>query len=112
MPTPRLVSQLRDQLGRKLVAYLGNAKESRAVDRWVEGTRGHHSAKDVQRLRLAFQAAQLIIAQESKEVVQAWFQGLNPLLGDISPARLLREGNLDADGPRVIAAARQFTVVG
>jgi len=32
-------------------------------------------------------------------VVQAWFQGLNPQLEDRSPARLLREGDLDEVGP-------------
>jgi hypothetical protein len=45
-------------------------------------------------------------------VAQAWFQGLNPALADRSPARLLREGNLDEVGPQVLAAARQFSAVG
>jgi hypothetical protein len=37
---------------------------------------------------------------------------LNPFLDDVSPARLLRDGDIEVEGPRVIAAARQFAAVG
>ena len=57
-------------------------------------------------------AARLLAKRDSNEVVQAWFQGLNPALGDRSPARLLREGSVDEVGPQVLAAARQFAAVG
>ena len=49
---------------------------------------------------------------ESPEIAQAWFQGLNPQLNDRSPARMLREGELDEVGPGVIAAARAFLIGG
>jgi hypothetical protein len=49
---------------------------------------------------------------DSPGVAQAWFQGLNPQLHDRSPARLLREGELDEVGPQVVAAARAFNVGG
>jgi hypothetical protein len=39
-------------------------------------------------------------------------QGLNPQLEDRSPARLLREGELQEVGPAVIGAARAFLVGG
>ncbi len=39
-------------------------------------------------------------------------QGLNPQLDDRSPARLLREGDIDETGPEVIAAERAFLVGG
>ena len=35
---------------------------------------------------------------ESPQVAQAWFQGLNPQLDDRSPARILREGELEEAG--------------
>jgi hypothetical protein len=54
----------------------------------------------------------MIKVRDTTHVVQAWFQGLNPFLEDVSPARLLRDGDIDAAGPRVIAAARQFAAVG
>jgi hypothetical protein len=37
---------------------------------------------------------------------------MNPRLDDRSPARLLREGNLDEVGPEVLRAARAFLVGG
>jgi hypothetical protein len=40
--------------------------------------------------------------------MQPWLQGLNPILGEQSPARLPREGELEQDGPRVLDAARAF----
>ena len=107
-----LVSELRDLLGARLVAYLGGVKETRAVRQWAEGTREVSGAEDLRRLRVAYQAAKLISARDTPAVVQAWFQGLNPGLGDQSPARVLREGDLDVAGPQVLAAARQFSAVG
>ena len=56
------------------------------------------------------QVALLLSEQDSPRVVQAWFQGLNPHLEDRSPARLLRDGELDEVGPLVLAAARAFLV--
>lgn len=42
------------------------------------------------------------------ELVQAWFQGMNPHLDHMAPARVLREQDLHQGGPAVIAAARSF----
>ena len=49
---------------------------------------------------------------DGAEIARAWFQGLNPQLGDRSPARLLREGDLDEVGPEEIGAERAFLVGG
>ena len=107
----QLVAELRDLLGARLVAYLGGVKETRAVRQWAEGTR-RVSAGDLRRLRLAYQAARRLAERDTPAVVQAWFQGLNPALEDRSPARVLREGDIDDVGPAVLAAARQFAAVG
>ena len=108
------VGILRTELNRcaKLVAYIGGVKETRAVRQWAEGSRKIANRDDVERLRVAYRAARMINVRDSTQVVQAWFQGLNPFVDDVSPARLLRDGDIDADGPRVIAAARQFAAVG
>jgi len=107
-----LVQALRDLLGAKLVAYLGGVRETRAVRQWAEGTRAVQDRTDERRLRLAYQIAALIAERDSAGVIQAWFQGLNPQLEDRSPARLLREGDLDEVGPLVLAAARAFAAAG
>jgi hypothetical protein len=108
---PEVAAALRGILGLKLCAYLGSVKETRAVNEWAEG--GREPSEAVQRrLRLAFQLAGAIADVDGAEVARAWFQGLNPQLGDRSPARLLREGDLDEVGPEVIGAERAFLVGG
>lgn len=106
-----VTGKLRDILGARLVAYLGSVKETRAVRQWAEGERTP-SAEVVLRLRTAYHAAALLREKDSAAVVQAWFQGMNPRLDDVSPARLLRDGDLDQVGPQVLAAARAFAAEG
>lgn len=106
-----LVTHLRDILGAKLVAYLGSVKETRAVRQWADGERAP-SAEVMTRLRHAFHIAALLAEHDARGTVQSWFQGMNPQLEDIPPARLLREGLLDDVAPKVLAAARAFTAAG
>lgn len=109
--TAELVTALRELLGAKLVAYVGSVGETRAVRQWAEGQR-HPSVSVERRLRLAFQVAGLLAERDDARVIQSWFQGMNPQLGDDSPARMLRDEDLDTAGPRVLAAARSFAAVG
>lgn len=64
------------------------------------------------RLRHSYHVAALLAERDSRSTVQAWFQGMNPQLDDIPPARLLREGLLEDVAPKVLAAARAFTAAG
>jgi hypothetical protein len=108
---PEAVSALRELLGPQLVAYLGSVRETRAVHQWAEGAR-EPSAAVQQRLRVALQVAAMLAEKESPRIAQAWMQALNPQLDDRSPARLLREGEVDEVGPAVIGAARAFLIGG
>ena len=108
---PEVVGMLRELLGPQLVAYLGAVRETRAVHQWADGTREPSGAVQ-QRLRVALQVAAMLAEGESPRIAQAWMQGLNPQLDDRSPARLLREGDVDEIGPAVIGAARAFLVGG
>jgi hypothetical protein len=107
LSVPELVDELRSLLGARLVAYVGSVSETRAVRQWAEGEREPAEAV-VQRLRLAFRVASILTENDSPAVVQAWFQGANPHLGEVAPARQLREGDLDEAGPAVLAAAKAF----
>ena len=78
-----LLAGLRDLLGARLVAYLGGVKETRAARQGADGPR-QPAGSDRTRLRIAYQAAALI-ARDTPAVVQAWFTGLNPELGDTAP---------------------------
>jgi hypothetical protein len=104
--------ELTELLGARLVAYIAKVTETRAVHEWGAQGRGPKDASVAPRLRLALQVALLIAQRDSHEVVQAWFQGLNPQLSDRSPARLLREGDLAEVGPEIVAAARAFMIGG
>jgi hypothetical protein len=111
-PFPAVAAELREILGARLVAYIGRVKETRAVREWAEGKRGPGGAATERRLRLAYGIARCIYEADGKETAQAWFQGLNPLLDDASPARLLRDDDLDTVGPLVITAERRFLANG
>lgn len=112
MSPAELVGELRPLLGDRLIAYLGRVKETRAVRGWADGSRQIAAAETIDRLRIAYRIARMICERDSPEVVQAWMQGLNPLLEDRAPALLLRDGDMAEVGPDVLAAARQFVAVG
>ena len=107
-----VAKELIDILGAKLVAYIAGVREARAVQQYADESRSPRHPAIEPRLRLALRVARLISRHDSKEVAQAWFIGLNPQLSDRSPARLLREGEIDEVGPEIIAAARAFVVGG
>ena len=107
-----VAKELIDILGSKLVAYLAGVREARAVQQYATEGRAPKDPTTELRLRLALRVAKLISAHDSHEVTQAWFMGLNPQLNERSPARLLREGEIDEVGPEIIAAARAFAVGG
>lgn len=109
-PFDAAVKKLADLLTPRLVAYIGGVRETRAVHQWAEGTREAKASEVEDRLRFALQVALVLAEHDGQRVVQAWFQGLNPHLEDRSPARLLRDGDLDEVGPAVLAAARAFLV--
>jgi hypothetical protein len=111
MSVPEVVGRLADLLGGRLVAYLGSVKETRAVRQWMAGDRQPQGATS-ERLREALTVALMLSSKEERSTIQTWFQGLNPLLDDRSPARLLRDGDLQKIGPEVRSAARASLIAG
>ena len=105
-----VTEQLTDILGAPLVAYIGSVKETRAVREWIAGTRAPRGDAS-QRLRFAYRVAKGIADSDGIKTAQAWFQGLNPMLGNVSPAQLIRTGELSANGPRIVEAEEHFLAV-
>lgn len=103
---PEIVKRLTEILGRKLTAYLASIKDVRMVDRWIAGTTPYGDVEA--RLRFAYQVARTLSEHDSPRVVQAWFTGINPELGDRVPLRLLKEEDLSRIAPEVLGAARAF----
>jgi len=104
---PQIVAELRRALGAKLVAYIAGVAETRTVREWAETDR-RPSPSAVERLRLTLRVVTLISQSEGAAVVPTWFQGMNPHLGERSPARVLHEDPFDEAGPCVLAAANAF----
>jgi hypothetical protein len=109
---PVVVKELRELLGPRLLAYIAGVRETRTVREWAEGATVKRGEIIMPRLRMVLHIAGFIAEHDAPSVVQSWFQGLNPQLDDQSPARLLREEDLNDAGPLVLAAARAFVVGG
>jgi hypothetical protein len=103
---PTIVRSLQDILGQRLVAVIAGVSDAKAVGKWARGQRSPHPDAE-ERLRNAYQIAQLLLERESAETVRAWFIGMNPDLDDHAPALVLRE-----DPVHVLQAARSFLAHG
>lgn len=107
-PIANVVAFLVDLLGSRLVAYIAGVKDTKTVRRWANNEGGEVRPDSQQRIRVAYEIAQLLIQVDSPRVVKAWFIGLNPQLDDVSPAEMLHEKKLK----EVKTAARAFIAGG
>jgi hypothetical protein len=110
LPLTEIALYLVSNIGKKLTAYIGNAKDTRTVDRWLSGVSPYRDAE--LRLRFAYHLVMLLCEVESPRVAQAWLTGLNPELGDRVALRVLKEESIDTAGPAILSAARAFVVGG
>jgi len=107
-PVDDVASFLQDLLGRRLVAYVAGVKGAKTVSRWASGEVGSVRQESEERIRTAYEVAQLLVQFDSPRIVKAWFIGLNPQLDDVSPAETIHEGKLK----EAKAAARAFIAGG
>ncbi|WP_374976643.1 hypothetical protein ACEYYH_02100 [Microbacterium trichothecenolyticum] len=111
LPFPELVDRLRDLVGVRLIAYVGNVKNTRPVSDWAAGRRSP-GAEDEERVRLAFQAARLMRDRYDPATIQSWLMGSNPALDYEAPARHIRDNRAVDVARDIMAAASSFTFVG
>jgi hypothetical protein len=108
-PVREVAGVLQNLLSRRLTAYIAGVEDGKTVSRWASGEvaeiRDHLTE---QRLRTTYEIAQMLLGCDSAQTVKAWFIGLNPQIGDTSPAEAIRAGRLK----ETIAAARAFTIGG
>jgi hypothetical protein len=110
-PFAKIVEELAEILGKKLTAYVGGVKDTRVVERWIQGGTEPYKDADL-RIRLGYQIAKTLSEHDSARVVQAWFTGLNPELQDRTPIRLLKEEDIEKTGPELLNAMRAFLAGG
>lgn len=99
---------LQELLSRRLVAYIAGVKDAKTVTRWASGEVENVRDENEKRLRTAYEIAKLLVRFDSPRVVKAWFIGLNPQLGDVSPAEAIHDGDLKG----AMSAARAFVAGG
>lgn len=104
-----VAGRLQELLTRRLTAYVAGVDAGKTVSRWASGEVTDIRDSEIeQRLRTAYQIALLLLSQDSPRTVRAWFIGLNPQLGDVSPAEAIHVGQLKA----ALSAARAFMAGG
>jgi hypothetical protein len=105
VPIADVVRELVGILGATTVAVIGNVKETRAVQQWIDGREPQRAHV----LRFALQLARMLSSHDNREFAGAWFHGSNPYLDDRVPMLLLRAEPLsEIQGP-LLRAARAFT---
>ena len=103
-----MAAYLQDVFGQQLTALMTGIDNPKTVGRWARGQAPHPATG--KRLRDAYQIALLLDQARSRQTAQSWFMGMNPHLGDRSPAIVLAD---DAEGAHVVMqAARTFLAHG
>lgn len=105
-PVNEVASHLQKLLSRSVTAYIAGVKEGRTVTRWASNEISDVRYESEQRLRTAYEIAQLIGEHYSPEAARAWFMGYNSRLGQITPADAIHEGKLR----EALSAAQAFVV--
>lgn len=110
-PFSEVTKELQELLSRRLTAVMAGVKDGKTIARWAAGeTPDIRGGEDKERrLRTAYQILHFLLAtSDTPLVAKAWFMGLNPQLGDVSPAEAIREDRLK----EAIEAARAFAAGG
>lgn len=109
-PLNEIARTLEQVLSRRLTAVIVGVKDGKTIAHWASGdTEEIRNQETAQRLRTTYQIVLLLLqSQDSQQTVKAWFIGLNPQLGDVSPAEAIRSGLLQ----ETLAAARAFVIGG
>ena len=102
---PESVKQLVDILGKRLVATIGDVKQTRTVREWIVRERDPQANRP-QLLQFALQVARRIAERHGQHTAQGWFQGLNHHLNNHVPALELKSVS-EAELSRVYEVERQ-----
>jgi hypothetical protein len=98
-----IAAWLQQMFGRELTAIMAGIQTARTVGQWARGECEPQFSNEL-RLRNAYRVALLLIeGGETERTVRSWFTGMNPLLGDRAPARIIGE-----EPEEVVAAAKDL----
>ena len=106
---PQMAAFLQELIGQRWTAVMVGIGDPKAIGKWARGERSPRG-EAVERLRDAYQVATLLSSVESPATVRAWLLGMNPYLGDRSPAAVI--GGEPDGAERAMRAARAFLANG
>ena len=101
--TTSIIEFLAENLGTALVGLIAGV-DVKTVQRWMRQPDRQARDASERRVRAAYQAFQELLPIEASATIRAWFMGMNPQLGDRSPAEVIAEDRYKD----VLAAARSF----
>ncbi|MFY9264925.1 MAG: hypothetical protein WAO61_05820 [Solirubrobacterales bacterium] len=101
-----IAKQLQEALGQKLVARMLNLKNPQTVGEWAAGKQPRSGNEEG--LRHIFQVYNVLSTADSRHTIRAWFVGLNPMLNDNAPARVISKGGFRD----VLTAAKSYVQTG
>lgn len=104
---PQVVDYLQQHLGAITTSYLSGADDPAVIGLWAEG-KSHPGELSTLRLKAAREATRYIVDAYGDTAAKSWFLGMNGLLNEISPARVLRYGQKPDDWDLVVPAARAY----
>jgi hypothetical protein len=107
-PIKEAAGELQELLTRQVAAYVAGVKDVKTISRWVRGSVTDIRPESEARLRTAYEIITLLTRFEAPDTVRAWFIGMCPQLGDVSPARAIHDGDLQG----ALNAARTFAAYG
>lgn len=94
-PLTQIATELQGLLSPRLTAYIAGVRDTKRVARWASGDlAGIRDHLTEQRLRGTYEVAQIMLPVEGPETTRSWFIGMNPRLGDVSPAEAIHDGPL------------------
>jgi hypothetical protein len=106
------VAALVERLGAQLVAYIGDAEETHTVAQWIAVENLPHEMLPYAKMYFVFNLTEMLIEAGEGEVMQAWFQGMNPYLDDRSPIQCIHDAQTSDDlarlSPEILAAVHAF----
>lgn len=103
--SPIILNYLKEQLGEKIVAYIGGFDKVEKLKKINKFTQ-----LQGQRLSCLYRITELFLKQYDATTLKAWLFGTNHFLGDEAPAWEIRyvKTNTKETFKEVLAAAKQF----
>lgn len=108
-PLREMAGLLWEVLDPKLTAFILGLADAEIVVRWARGEEAEIGDHEVdRRLRTAYEMVSLLLMFDAPPTIQAWFVGMNDVLGDIAPAEAVRSARFED----ALAAATAFVAHG